>query len=130
MLWITLSELLTHPSVILLRSDKPFRPFYEEGLITITTAPERKLGCCALCNFNAWVLPNEKHKLVCEDTTTCELQQIRNYEVAVKANFITSMLSLCDTHLQQAWGLKHTKESDKDECPTCANNAMEDESSL
>ena len=70
--------------------------------------------------------------MVCEDTTTCELQQIRNYEVAVKANFITFMLSMCDTHLQQAWGVKHTKDGDKkDSCPTCEyQNATDDEDCL
>ena len=30
-LWITLSEPLTHPSVIMLMSDKSFRPLFEEG---------------------------------------------------------------------------------------------------
>lgn len=70
---------------------------------------KRRLGCCALCNFHEWVVPNEEGRNVCEDTETCQTQQIRNHEVAVRAELITEMKSLCDEHLASSWGFSRVK---------------------
>lgn len=88
----------------------------------------RRLGVCALCNFNEWVVPNEEGRSVCEDTETCALQQMRNHEVAIRAELITEVLNTCDSHLQRSWGLLHAKNGDdKPNCPRCAEERYAEE---
>jgi hypothetical protein len=90
----------------------------------------RRLGVCALCNFNEWVVPNEEGRSVCEDTETCALQQMRNHEVAIRAEWILEVLSFCDTHLKMAWSLQHEKGGDdKPNCPRCVEAKYAEEMS-
>lgn len=94
-------------------------------------ATKRELGCCALCNFHEWVVPNDEGRNVCEDTKTCQTQQIRNHEVAVRADLITEVKSLCDDHLASSWGFKRVKGEQAwtfgRGCSRCAEESEENE---
>ena len=89
-----------------------------------------RIGVCAICNHNGWVVPEEyfSGRNICVDTVECGSNTQFAHDTAVRADLITEIKTLCDEHLLSSWGFVRAEGTQKwaGECARCAEEMAEE----
>lgn len=93
-----------------------------------------RIGVCALCNYNDWVV-YENHfsgRDICVDTAECAQRQAWSHDTEVRANLITEIRTLCANHLFGGWGFVRAEGVTpwEGECARCAEARAEQEDEM